>query len=51
MTDKPGRSFAGRSGIAVFATGKLARKLVKRRYACRKMAPHRFGSHSLTVRR
>jgi hypothetical protein len=51
MTDKPGRSFAGRSGIAVFATGKLARKLVKGAMAAVKWRHIVLGSHSLTVRK
>ena len=34
--------FAGRSGIEVLAIGNLARKLVKSRYACRKITSHRL---------
>src|SRR5260370_32756018 len=34
--------FACRSGIDVLAIGNLARKLVKSRYACRKITSHRL---------
>jgi len=38
----------GRSGIEVLPIGNLTRKLVKRRYRCRKMAAHPFWAPSFT---